>query len=133
MNGAAALRAQIELLESLPARLLAEAPPLVAVELEKEIRANIAAGRDPDGAPWAKTQAGAVPLRNAGKALTVKAMGSVVLAKLVGPEARHHLGTAAGKIRRQILPTKRVPRSMTLAIKRVLAKKFNQIVSGENV
>ena len=98
--------------------------PAVADALKDQITANISAGVDPSGKPWPLTQTGQVPLKNAAASLTVKAVGSVVLAKLTGPTALHHLGIARGHIRRQILPNGRLPQPMTAAIKVVINKAF---------
>ena len=125
-----ALTQQITLMRALPEKLRAAAVPEVARILDTTIRANISAGTDPDGVPWQKTAAGATPLRNAGKALTTKVLGTVVLARITGPEALHHLGQAAGKIRRQILPTKRIPTTMTEAIKKAISVVYLKIAGG---
>jgi hypothetical protein len=126
----AALTKQIATLRALPQRLRDEAIPEVAKTFEAEMRGNITAGRAPDGTPWQKTAEGEQPLKNAGKALTVKVIGTVVLARITGPEALHHLGQAAGKIRRQILPTKNIPDTMTAAIKTALRKIYLKIAGG---
>jgi hypothetical protein len=94
--------------------------PAVADELRKELQTQIAEGKAPDGSEWPKTQDGRVPLRNAASALDVKAVGSVVVARLTGPTALHHLGFAAGGIRRQILPSRVLPQNLIAAISRVL-------------
>jgi hypothetical protein len=105
--------------------LPAEVAKDVAPALDAEIRKNISAGVDPEGKPWLPTKDGKKPLANAGAALSVKAISSVVQAKLVGHVALHHLGAAKGNIRRQILPSSRLPQPMTAAIKAVAAKRFN--------
>jgi hypothetical protein len=101
-----------------------EVAPQIADALHSILDANIAAGVGPDGKPWPLTKKGEKPLKNASAALTVRAVGSVVLAKLTGPTALHHLGIARGHIRRQILPSSRVPGPMTAAVKAVLTKAF---------
>ena len=98
--------------------------PEVAKALESELHDNISKGVGPDGEAWQKTQEGEVPLRNAAKALDVKADGSVVMAILTGPEARHHLGTAKGQIKRRILPSgRRIPQKTVEAIRSAFFKK----------
>jgi hypothetical protein len=54
----------------------------------------------------------------------------VILLKLTGNEVRHHDGTARGHVRRQILPTRKVPDTMGRAIKAVLGKHFTRLVGG---
>jgi hypothetical protein len=106
-----------------------EVAPAVADALRDQLVANISAGVDPSGKPWELTKDGKVPLRNAAASLTVKAVGSVVLAKLTGPTALHHLGRARGHVRRQILPNGRLPQPMTAAIKVVIDKAFAKAVA----
>lgn len=105
-----------------------EAAPKVAQAIDDEIRQDIAAGRSPEGAAWKPTKAGEKPLQNAGDSLTVRAVGNTVIARLIGPSARHHKGFARGGIVRQVLPTARIPASMIRAIKRVLADHFRAAV-----
>lgn len=126
----AELTAQITRLRTLPVRLRREAPPLVAKALDEQLRANIAAGRAPDGTPWAKTKKGEQALVNADKALAVTARGSVVFAKLTGPEALHNYGQVSGKVRRQILPSGRLPQSMTTAVRVVLVQLFQRVTKS---
>jgi hypothetical protein len=124
-----ALQAQIDRI-----RALAELPKVVAPEVATELRGQlerqIAAGQGPDGEPWQLTAEGRVPLRNAAAALTVRAVGSAVVARLVGPTALHHLGAAAGRIRRRILPTRQLPHRMTEAIREVVARRFRELTGG---
>jgi len=98
----------------------------VAPALDAKIRQNISAGVDPEDKPWQLTKEGKKPLTNAGAALTVRAISSVVQAKLEGHVALHHLGAAKGNVRRQILPSSRLPQPMTEAVKQVAVKRFNQ-------
>jgi hypothetical protein len=97
----------------------------VAPALDAKIRENISAGVDPEGKPWPLTKTGQKPLTNAAAALSVRAISSVVQAKLEGHVALHHLGAARGNVRRQILPSSRLPQPMTEAVKEVAIKRFN--------
>jgi hypothetical protein len=119
----------IERVESL-GKLAAGIAPEIAVELDRELRANIAAGRGPDGIAWPPTKDGKPALRGAGKALTVRAVGKVVLATLTGPEARHHLGAVRGGVRRQILPTTTLPAPMVAAIQRFWTQRAAATMRG---
>lgn len=102
----------------------------IAPELRAEIEANISSARAPDGTPWKPTQAGSAPLRNAGAALGVAAVGTKVLAVVQGVEARHNYGTVRGKIARPILPTSKLPPSIIDLIIRVATKRFRLIMGG---
>jgi hypothetical protein len=104
--------------------------PAAADELKAQLEQQIAAGQTPDGQALQRTADGRVPLRNAARSLTVRAIGTAVLARLVGPSAMHHLGIAAGRIRRQILPTRKLPDRMIEALKRVAEQHFNRTMGG---
>lgn len=128
-DGMAALDAQIRRLRELE-RLAPDAAPDVARAVDRELGAQIAAGRAPDGTPWPRTQRGTAPLRGAAKALRVRAMGSVVLCTLEGPEALHHLGRARGGVRRQILPSNKIPTPVTKAISEVVKERFRKTMGA---
>ena len=102
--------------------------PEVAEAVHDELTKQIRRGVGPDGRPWKLTRDGRQALRNADKALNVRAIGSVVVTSLGGPEARHHLGAVRGKVRRPILPTRRIPNPMTRAIRRVVERKFEHVM-----
>lgn len=126
----AALQAQIRRLERLPVAIT-EAAPEVADALHVELDAQIAAGTDPDGTPWQPTLAGKRPLQNASASLTVRAIGNVILAKLTGPTALHHMGQARGGVRRQVLPSSKMPSRITNAIRTVCERILRRAVVGE--
>jgi hypothetical protein len=125
-NGFAALDAQIARLQAvgdLPRR----AAPAAAEAVEDELRRQIRAGVDPQGASWKpREEDGGKPLRNAAQALAVVPIGTTVLARLKGPEARHHKGTAKGGTIRRILPVSGLPLPWARAIKRALVEEFEQ-------
>jgi phage gpG-like protein len=102
----------------------------VAPTLDQKIRQNISAGVDPEGKPWQLTKEGKRPLTNAGAALTVRAISSVVQAKLTGHVALHHLGAAKGAPKRQILPSSKLPQPMTAAIRQVAVERFDKHMKG---
>lgn len=126
----AALQAQIRRLERLPVAII-EAAPEVADALHAELDAQIAAGTDPEGTPWQSTKEGKRPLQNASQSLTVRAFGNVILAKLTGPTALHHMGQARGGVRRQILPSSKLPAKITSAIRTVCNRIMRDAIVGE--
>lgn len=132
-NASARARLQevIDALRRLPKDLGRVAAPEVAEALDEEIGKDIAAGQSPDGAAWQRTADGRVPLRNAKQHVTVVAEGSVVLARLTGPEVKHHRGTARGKITRRILPTRNLPQPLVRATRRILGAKFRELMGLE--
>lgn len=98
----------------------------VADIVENELTRTIKAGTDPYGRPLEPRKAdGGQPLRNADKAMTVRASGDTIYITLRGVEARHHLGQAKGGIERHLIPTEdRLPPSMERQIETEIAKAF---------
>lgn len=109
-------------LQDLPTR----AAPKIAAELKRQLESNIKAGVGPDGQAWQLRQDGQKALQEATKALFVSSTGSVIVAKLTGPEALHHKGAVKGKIRRQILPSKELPAPLVVAIKSILRSELGR-------
>lgn len=127
--GHESLRGMISRLRQLR-QLPEQAAPKVAVALDGEIKKSIAKGTAPDGTPWPKTKDGRQALQSAGKALTVNAVGSVVVARLDGHIARHHLGAVKGKVKRQILPSAKLSKPISKAINTVVTGEFRKTMSG---
>lgn len=100
-----------------------------AREFEAELKRSLAAGVAPGGAAWQATKAGGRPLKRAAAAVTVTAVGSVVLARLTGHHVWHHFGTAKVPQRQQ-LPTGALPGSLGDAIKRGLVNFWNREVKS---
>lgn len=123
----AALDAYVRKLRSVDGLAVAAAPA-VAEAFKEELDGQIARGQGPDGTPWQRTESGEQPLQNAAAAVTVKAVGSVIVARVEGPEAFHHRGQTRGNIRRQILPSAALPQPFTRAIKRVLEERFAEVM-----
>lgn len=125
----AALDAHIARIRQL-GELAKNAAPQVASALEREIGAQVAAGADPTGKAWPKTQAGTAPLRGAAKAVRVRAIGSVVVETVEGHHALHHQGRARGGVRRQILPTSGIPAPVERAITKVVTGEFRRTMGA---
>jgi hypothetical protein len=101
------------------------AAPAVAEALKEGLERQIAAGKSPDGSTWApRKEDGGRALVNAAKALAVVPIGTYVLARLKGPEARHHHGRGKGGVKRQILPTRSLPAPLVQAIEAVIVETF---------
>lgn len=127
-NGFAELDAQIARLRAM-GELPRRAAPAAAEAVEDVLHRQIAAGVDPNGKAWEPRQEdGEKPLRNAAQALAVVAVGTTVFARLKGPEARHHLGTAKGGTVRRILPVRGIPAPMARVIANALAEEFRQMM-----
>lgn len=118
--------ARIKALRSLATR----AAPAVAQRVEQLLDAQIGAGQTPDGAAWAPRKDGGRALVHAAKAITVRAVGTVVLVRLSGPEAIHNQGTKKYP-RRQIIPGRSgLPTTWGQALKDELGKVFRQTIGG---
>lgn len=128
--GFAALDAQIARLRALGSGFVRKAAPAVAKAAEDETRAQLASGRSPSGKAWQPTKEGKRPFPHAGRTLTVRAVGSVILWKLTGHEALHNEGRVKGKVTRRMLPTGRLSAPVVAAIKRVLGERFNEAMGG---
>lgn len=127
--GVASLRRMIAKLNEL-GDIAEIAAPRVAEKLEELTAANIAIGVGPDGAAWKLTAEGAKPLRNAAKALSSGSVGAVAILRLEGPEVRHHAGTARGRVRRQILPSRKLSAPATEAVRAIASEIFGEITAG---
>lgn len=106
-----------------------EFAPVVAVELEKQILANVAAEVGPDGTAWPATKDGSSPLQGAGAHLRVVADGSRVVARLTGHYVNQSTGWTRGNVARPILPSRKMSQPMTKAIQMALAKRYREIMS----
>jgi morphogenesis family protein len=130
MSGFDAIDREIRKLQelgSLDEEIAAEGAP----ELRRELEQQIARGQAPDGSPWQLTQDGEKPLKNAAASLSVRSMGPVILAKLEGPSARHHRGTARGRIRRQVLPSGKAPEALERALAKVTTAAYTKRMAGD--
>lgn len=102
--------------------------PAVARAFDAELHAQIRRGQGPNGEAWPKNQDGSTPLQTAD--VSVRAVGSSVVATLSGPAVLHHEGRARGRIRRQILPSSRIPDPVIRAIHVVLRDAFARRAGG---
>jgi hypothetical protein len=112
--------------------LAKECAPQVAEEVHERIDATIAAGTDSYGVPWApRKRDGGKALQGADKSLFVTNLGSKVLIRLTGIEAKHHWGQTKGRVARPIIPNRSdLPPLMAKAIKKVIGQKFGEIMKG---
>lgn len=128
-RAAAAFERWIAKVESL-GELVPDAAPSVAEEVADLMRDNIAAGRDPYGDAWKAREDGGQPLRTAAKALRVAAVGTTIFCRLAGHIARHNNGRARGGVERAIFPKRGIPRAMSDAIRRTVARAFAERLGG---
>lgn len=96
--------------------------PVIVEEVDSHLAATIAAGTDPSGKAWAKTQKGTLALRNAKKAVQVRAAGKSVIVELTGHEVFHHYGAGDNPVR-TVIP-KEIEERLGQAIRRGAAAVF---------
>jgi hypothetical protein len=129
-DGRAELQRQIAKLRGL-SNLAPRIAPEVARELERELRENVAAGRGPDGKPWEPTKDGRRPLKNAARQVSASAVGTVIIARVDGIEARHHVGAVRGGTARPMIPTGSIPDPVSRAIEAVATRAFDEHMRGD--
>lgn len=129
-GGMAALDAQIARLRALGSGFVRNAMPRLTEAAEEVWHEQLDAGLGPSGQPWQPTKEGKRPLRNASKAASVQAFGTVLLFKVEGPEALHNDGRARGRVTRRMLPTRRSATPILKAIERVLGEEFADVMGG---
>jgi hypothetical protein len=125
-------------LRSIPG-LAKESAPDIAKALKVEISKNISAQQDPYGHKWREGEDGGPVLKGALKAVDVRAVGSVIIIDLTGPEVMHHLGSAKGYkggsskqggFRRPIIPFTKLPGPMRQVTGKVLEQHWNKLMGG---
>ncbi len=124
MDGDARLNEMLEALRDLH-ELQERVAKLSAPRIEQAVRAQAAAGLDPEGRPWAPTKDGRRPLAHAANAIHVDALGGVVVIVLTGKEVFHHFGAARVAARR-IIPDSEVPER----IRRIIADVAAEVCEG---
>ena len=125
-----ALQAMIASMERLGS-LVDDAMSDVTQAVLAEQRRTMAQGMSAYAEPWKLTQEGKRPLQHADKALKVMSVNRTVYITLLGPEARHHLGHARGKIKRGIIPERGLPSAMADSIRNVLQQHFDDAVQQQ--
>lgn len=129
-EASARLQKQIDRIRSLPVELVKRAAPDIAKEGLAQVTANVSSQVGPDGTPWPASKSGEAVLRQAAQHVTVQALGTVILFKVTGIDARHHKGFVKGGERRPIIPVRSMPEPLTKAIKKVLKKRFQEVMGG---
>jgi hypothetical protein len=124
--GFSSLEDMIARLRGLPKAIEAEASR-IAQAAKSEIDSALAEGHGAGGEAWIPRKDGSRPLVHAAQAVASKAVGTVLLFTLTGPEVWHHFGTRHTP-KRPILPIKSLPASMGAAIKRGLVEVFQKRV-----
>jgi hypothetical protein len=123
----AELDAMIAKIQSM-SQLAKRAAPDAAEAVREGILETIQAGTDPEGKAWAPRKAdGGRPLAGAAGAVKAGAVGTSILVRISGPEARHHLGRGRGGTVRGVIPTTLTPR-LAKRVRDVLVQHFDELV-----
>lgn len=109
--------------------LVDDAMPALAKSVRARIEETIAAGTTSYGEPWAPKQDGGQPLVNAASAVAVAAVGRTIYVRVMGVEARHHIGSVKGKRKRAIIPERGLPSAMANNMRAVLQRAFEERTS----
>lgn len=126
MSGHAELEAMIRKIRLIP-ELSRKTAPAAAESFDRELRAELAAGRSPDGEAWAPKKDGGRALANAGSnAITTAAIGTRILTKTRAHYWAHNRGTSKVP-QRKIIPTELTPK-LADAIRRPLVEAFDRTV-----
>jgi hypothetical protein len=128
VDGSAALRAWVAKLRTLDVGDVAARD--VAKEIQRSIIANAARSRDPNGKKWADTEDGRRAMRNLASNVRVRVVDGAIVLRLEGHYARHHLGAARGKKKREMIPTGSIPDAMTKAIRVVVEREFEKAMKS---
>ncbi|WP_437623383.1 hypothetical protein [Sorangium sp. So ce1151] len=108
-------------------RLPEHAAPIAARKVHEQLQRTANAGQTPDGTPWAlRKKDGGRAMVNAAKAIAVRAIGTVILITLTGPEVFHHFG-AQGKEPRRVIPQGSLPAKLGNAIRLGFVEPFSRV------
>lgn len=104
---------------------VASAAPAAAEAMQAALRATASAGTSPDGTAWPQRKKdGGNALPDAADAITVRAVGTVLVARIAFPYSIHNNGKGHAP-QRQILPSGEMPTSVAEAIKQSLIDSWN--------
>lgn len=105
---------------------LQRAAPVAAQAMLGALQATADAGTTPRGQSWpARAKDGGRALAKASAAITVRAVGTFLLARLAFPETIHNAGTTRIP-RRQILPSGEMPPAVAEALKNSLIASWEE-------
>jgi len=104
-----------------------EAAPLIGAKLEQLLAASNSAGTSPEGAAWAATKAGNLPLRGAMGAIKVDVITTRIIVTLTGHYVFHQRGTTRTPAR-PMIPAM-LDAKMAGAIREIYRKRFEAKVA----
>lgn len=128
MSGSADIRRMIRKIKRIPGMAEREAPAC-AEAVDGVIRADLAAGRSPDGQAWAPTRKeGRRALPNASDAITTRAVGTTIISAAPFPYSQHQRGNKR-MVARPVMPQGMTPK-IAAAINATLSRAFQKDMSG---
>lgn len=130
--GLAVLDGMIGKLRALPKQLPALTSARAVGPIEAAIKAQISAGTDPDGKPWAPTKKGTRPESHADGAIKVSTVGAdTIVAVLTGHHVFQHFGWDKVKPR-PIIPNRAdgTPEAWKKALKLAASDSFARIMGS---
>lgn len=129
------LQAMIDKTAELP-ELPERAAPAAAEAIYETTAKTVERGTTPYGQPWPLVRSGPrkgqKALRNAMQAVFVTAVGAKIFVRVRGIERRHSIGAVKGRVKRQIIPGKKIPNDMAQDIQAALARTYSQIMEGKS-
>lgn len=108
-------------------RLGPEAAKRAVKHIDRAVKATAAAGKTPDGQPWAAKKDGGRALVHAADALSTTSRGSIVTVTLKSPEVFHNFSKSH---KRQILPDAgaEMPANIEEALKAAADEAFDEAI-----
>ena len=108
-----------------------ECVPGVARAIEQEAHRTLAAGTDPDGKAWTPKQDGGAFRFVKPSDIIVGSFGRTIITRIrTRHVVLHNNGYARGEVERRVIPSKRIPASMAVAIKRACVEEFRKLTTG---
>ncbi len=121
----------IDRLRALPRAMLYEAGPSVADAIHVALNVTANAGQTPDGIAWpTRKHDHGRALEHAAEQIRVGAIGTKILIRVLGVEARHHRGIVKGGVARRIILYNGITLKVAVAINRALTKAFREATSA---
>ena len=101
--------------------------PLLANDVDSYLRECAAAGIDPDGTPWPKTELGR-KAQITGTKIKTGVIGSRIYVRVTGHDAMHSTGTARGQKVRGLLPRGPIPPKLAARMRATVLAELDEAV-----
>jgi hypothetical protein len=105
--------------------------PAVAVAIDLETKRTITASTTPYGVAWKPKKDGKAFSFVKTSDVITDHIGRTIFTRIkIRHVVLHHLGYAKGEIERQVIPSGRIPATMSAAIKRAVVREFEKAKNG---